>query len=148
MYKIKNILVPTDFSDRFIQTLNYAVEFAKSMKSELHIIHVIEPIVFSADIVVTKYGLDELPNELEIFAKKDLEKIAKLLQEKEVIFSTKVLHGTASEEILEYANKNHIDMICIGTHGKGNLESFLFGSTAEKVLRKAHCPVLAVRIKE
>lgn len=148
MIKIKNILVPTDFSDGFIHTLNYAVEIAKSMNSELHILHVIEPIIFSSDIVVTKYGFDELPNELEIYAKRDLDKIAKILTEKEVIFSIKVLHGKASESILDYAKKNHIDMICIGTHGHGNFEDLLFGSTAEKVLRKANCPVLAVRIKE
>jgi nucleotide-binding universal stress UspA family protein len=146
MFRIKNILVPTDFSDGFIHSLNYAVEIAKSMESELHIIHVIEPIVFSTDIVITKYGFDELPNELEIYAKKDLEKITNVLIEKEVTFTTKVLHGKAYEEILDYAKKNHIDMICIATHGHGNLENLLFGSTTEKVLRKADCPVLVVRL--
>ena len=148
MIKIKNILVPTDFSKRFTHTLNYAVEIAKSMKSVLHIIHVIEPIVFSSDIVVTNLGLDELPNELEILAKKDFEKITGSLIKKDVKYLTKVLHGTASEEILEYAGKNHIDLICIATHGRGNFENLLFGSTTEKVLRKASCPVLSVRIKE
>ena len=147
MFKIKNILVPTDFSDGFIHTLNYAVEIAKSLESSLHIIHVIEPIVFSSDNIMTKYGINELPNELEIYAKKDLEKIAMTLKEKDVTFTTKVLHGKAYEEILNYTDKNHIDMICISTHGQGNLENLLFGSTTEKVLRKANCPVLAVRIK-
>jgi len=147
MKKIKNILVPTDFSETFNHTLNYAVEIAKSMDATLHIIHVIEPIVFSSDIVMTKYGLDELRNELEIYAKKDLEKITALLNEKEVPFITEVLNGKANEEILNYADRNHIDMICIATHGQGHFENFLFGSTTEKVLRKANCPVLAVRIK-
>ena len=118
------------------------------MKSVLHILHVIEPIVFSSDIVVTNLGLDELPNELEILAKKDFEKISDSLVKKEVKFLTKVIHGTASEEILDYAEKNHIDLICISTHGRGNFENMLFGSTTEKVLRKAICPVLSVRIKE
>ena len=146
MINIKNILVPTDFSKGFFHTLNYAVEIGKAMNAELHIIHVIEPIVFSAEIVITKYGLDELPNELEIYSKKDLEKIAKTLEDKEVKFITKVLHGKPDEQILDYAKKEHIDMICISTHGHGNIENLLIGSTAEKVLRKSKCPVLSVRV--
>ena len=146
MKKIKNILVPTDFSDGCMFALNYAVGIAKSLNSNLHIVHVIEPIVFSSDIVLTKYGFDELSNELEIYAKKDFGKIAASLKGKNVPFVTKVLHGKAYVKILEYADKHHIDIICIATHGHGNLENLLFGSTTEKVLRKAMCPVLVVRI--
>jgi nucleotide-binding universal stress UspA family protein len=148
MIKIKNILVPTDFSKGFSHTLNYAVEIAKSMNAELHIIHVIEPVVFSSDVVMTKTGLDELPNELEIYAKKDIEKIATVLKDKQVPFISKILHGNASKEILHYAKVNHSDMICIASHGHGNIEDFFFGSTTEKVLRKSTCPVLSVRVKE
>jgi len=148
MIKIKNILVPTDFSEGFFHTLNYAVEIAKSLESALHIIHVIEPIVFATDIVKTKYGLDELPHELEIIAKKDLEKIEVILTEKKITFMTNVLHGKPYKEILSYADKNHIDMICISTRGQGNLENLLYGSTTDKVLRKANCPVLAVKLKD
>jgi nucleotide-binding universal stress UspA family protein len=147
MKKIKKILVPTDFSEGCMFALNYAVGIAASLKSDIHIVHVIEPIVFSSDIVMTNYGFDELSNELEIYAKSDFEKIIKSLEGKNVKFTTKMLHGKAYEEILDYADKNRVDMICIATHGHGNLESLLFGSTTEKVLRKATCPVLVVRIK-
>lgn len=146
MIQIKNILVPTDFSEKFTHTLNYAIEFAKSLNSVLHIIHVIEPIVFSSEVVMTKFGLDELPNELRLYAKKDLEKIAKLLESKGVRFTTQIFNGKAYAEILDYADNNHIDMICISTHGHSNLENLIFGSTTEKVIRKANCPVLVVRI--
>ena len=146
--KFNNILVPTDFSKSFFYALNYAVEIAKSMDAELHIIHVIEPVVFSPDIVVNNYSFDELPAQMESLTKKDLDKISKMLQEEEVRFLTKVLHGKPSEEILSYAKKNQIDMICIATHGNGLFENFLFGSTTEKVLRKSNCPVLSVRVKE
>jgi nucleotide-binding universal stress UspA family protein len=146
--KMKNILVPTDFSKGFQRTLDYAVEIAKCMKIELHIVHVIEPMVFFSDVVTTKFGLQDLPNELELLANIDIEKISKNLIERDVTFSTTILHGKASEEILDYADKNHIDMICIATHGQGNIENILFGSTSEKVIRKAHCPVLSVRISE
>jgi len=146
MKKMKNILVPTDFSKGFQKTLDYAVELAKSLKTELHIVHVIEPMVFFSDVVTNKFGFNELPNELELIAEKDIEKISKNLIERDVTFSTTILHGKASDEILDYAVKNHIDMICIATHGQGNIENLLFGSTTEKVLRKAQCPVLSVRI--
>jgi nucleotide-binding universal stress UspA family protein len=148
MIKIKNILVPTDFSKGFINTLNYAIEFAKSMHATLHIIHVIEPIVFSSEVIITKYGFDEIPNELEIYAKKDLEKIATILNDKEITFTSQVLHGKAYEEILDYAKKHHIDIICISIHGQSNLENLIFGSTTEKVVRKADCPVLVVRLNK
>ena len=71
---------------------------------------------------------------------------------KKVGFSWRIcgnnFHGKAYKEILDYAAKNHIDMICIAIHGSSNLENLLFGSTTEKVLRKANCPVLTVRIKD
>ena len=145
MIKIKNILVPCDFSEQFRNTLNYANFLADSMDSKLHIIHVIEPILFSFEIVVTENKLDLLPIEMEKIAKKNLEKIASVLTESDTKFVTDVLHGNAYEEILNYAEKNKIDLICIATHGHSNLENLLFGSTTEKVLRKAVCPVLIVR---
>ena len=148
MIKLKKLLAPIDFSKGSFLTLNYAIEIAKSLKAELHVIHVIEPIVFSSDIVLTKYGFDELANELEIVGKRDLAKIAKNLEDLDIVFTIKIIHGKPSDEILEYADKNHIDIICIATHGHGAIENFLIGSTAEKVLRKSKCPVLSVRIKE
>lgn len=148
MIKIQNILVPTDFSDAFSHALNYAVLIAKSMESSLHIIHVIEPLVFSSDMIMTKFGFDQLPNELEILAKKNMEKIVKMLTDNDIIFTTKIMHGKADEEILKYTKSSHIDMICMSTHGHGNIENMLFGSTSEKVLRKANCPVLAIRSKD
>jgi nucleotide-binding universal stress UspA family protein len=148
MFNIKNILVPTDFSKGFFNALNYAVVIAKSTDSELHILHVIEPVVFSSNIMINNNSFDELPLQMEKLSMIDLEKISNLLLEKNVKFSTKVIHGKPSDVILEYAKKNHIDMICIATHGNGTFENFLFGSTTEKVLRKANCPVLSVRIKE
>jgi nucleotide-binding universal stress UspA family protein len=145
MKKIKNILVPTDFSDGCADALNYAVQISAATGARLHIVHAIEPIVFSSDIVMTKYGFDELSNELEIFAKKDFEKLTKKLTDRNVAFQTKLLHGKAFEKILEYAQGNRIDMICIASHGRGNFEKLFFGSTTEKVLRKSQCPVLVVR---
>jgi nucleotide-binding universal stress UspA family protein len=58
-----------------------------------------------------------------------------------------MLRGRASDEICGYAKEHGISIISIGTHGRSGLEHFLFGSTTERVLRKAPCPVLSVRLE-
>jgi nucleotide-binding universal stress UspA family protein len=145
---LKNILVPTDFSQAFKQTLDYAVEIAKPAEAILHIIHVIEPIAFASDLATNKFEINRFTNELELHVKKHIEKIKKMIKEDELTIKTSILHGNAYKEILDYADKNQIDMICIANHAQADLESFLFGSTTKRVLKKAKCPVLTVRIND
>jgi universal stress protein A len=59
-----------------------------------------------------------------------------------------VLKGIPHEEIINFASEEKIDMIILGTYGKVGIERFIFGSTAEKVVRRAPCPVMTVRIPE
>jgi len=56
-----------------------------------------------------------------------------------------ILYGMPFLEIIRYAKANDVDMIVIGTNGRSGMEHVIFGSTAEKVVRKAHCPVLSVK---
>jgi nucleotide-binding universal stress UspA family protein len=56
--------------------------------------------------------------------------------------------GRPSAEIIRFAQENAIDMIVLGTHGKGMLDQALFGSTTERVVRRSPCPVLTVRLRE
>lgn len=142
----KNILVPTDFSEAFNNTLDYAVKIAKPVEATLHIVHVIEPIVFATDLANNKFEIKRFTNELEIHVTKHIKKIKEMIKENELTITTSILHGKAYKEILDYADKNQIDMICIAKHAHADLESFLYGSTTKKVLKKAHCPVLTVRI--
>ncbi|MDZ4383335.1 MAG: universal stress protein, partial [Thermodesulfovibrionia bacterium] len=59
-----------------------------------------------------------------------------------------VLNGIPYEEIIKFAAKEKIDMIVMGTYGRVGIERFIFGSTAERVVRKAPCPVMTVRVPE
>jgi nucleotide-binding universal stress UspA family protein len=149
MIAIKKILFPTDFSETSKYAMNYAIEFAKEFNAELKIVHVI----FDESQIVAFYlpqvTFQNLDLELEESAKKQLEDFIKEYPElQEVKYTTKLLKGTPFVEIIDEAKKFEADMIVIGTHGRSGLEHVLFGSTAEKVVRKSPCPVFSVRLKE
>ena len=145
MFKFRKILVPTDFSEQFMISLNYAKELACNGNSELHIIHVVEHSVYPADLGITQASFIDLEMEMNKKSKEQLDFIKQDLEREGIHPVIHISSGRASERIVEYAEEHEIDLICIATHGRSGLEHFLFGSTAEKVLRKAPCPVLAVR---
>ncbi|MFO0754681.1 MAG: universal stress protein [Thermodesulfovibrionales bacterium] len=142
---IKKILFPTDFSEGALGALPYAVDMTKSYGAKLYLLHVIYDIANASGLYVPHVSIDEMYKELEAGARKELEKFG--LEErrgiKEVGYD--VLRGVPYEEILRYAEEKGIDLIVLGTHGRKGLDRFLFGSTAEKVVRYARCPVLTVR---
>ncbi len=146
MFIFRTILVPTDFSEQFSLALNYAKELVKSHNdTELHIIHVIEHSVYPADLGITQASFIDLETEMNKKSKEQLDLIKMELERDGIAPVVNISSGRASDKIIEYAALNKIDLICIATHGRSGLEHFLFGSTAEKVIRKAPCPVLAVR---
>lgn len=146
MFTVTNILVPTDFSDQSNNALNYARELARGTGATLHIVHVVEPTVYPADWGYSQVGFVDLEQELRTAAEKELGKMHEQLQSEKFSVVSAVLGGRASDEIIKYANDHNIDLISIATHGRSGIEHLLFGSTTERVLRKATCPVLAVRI--
>ncbi len=146
MFIVKSILVPTDFSDPSNNALNYAKEMARSSEAVLHLMHVVEPTVYPADWGYSQVGFIDIEHELSSAADKELEKNCKELLAEGFTVVKSVCSGRASDEIIKYATDNQIDLISIATHGRSGIEHFLFGSTTERVLRKAPCPVLAVRI--
>lgn len=145
MFQFRSILVPTDFSEQFMISLNYAKELAGSNGAQLHIIHVIEHSVYPADLGITQASFIDLEMQMNKKSMEQLESIKKDLERDKINAILHVCAGRASEKIIEYANEHKIDLICIATHGRSGLEHLLFGSTTEKVLRKAPCPVLTVR---
>lgn len=142
---IKKILFPTDFSEGALNALPYAVDMAKSCGAKLCMLHVIYDIANASGLYVPHVSFDGMYKELEAGAKKELEKFG--LEERREIKDVEfgILRGIPYEEILKYAKEKSIDIIVIGTHGRKGLDRFLFGSTAEKVVRYAECPVLTVR---
>lgn len=147
MFTVSSILVPTDFSENAQKALDLAKEIARGTNATLHLIHVVEPVVYPADWSYAQVGFADLERELETNMQKELNGMADLLQKEGYKVETAILRGRASDEICAYAKDHKASMVAIGTHGRGGLEHFLFGSTTERVLRKAPCPVLSVRLE-
>ena len=119
--KINKVLVPIDFSDYSKSSLKYAVNFAKLFKAHLSLVYVVEPVVYPPDFSMGQIAIPSI--------------------NVDVIVKT----GKPFIEIIETAKEENVDLIIIATHGHTGMEHILFGSTAEKVVRKAPCPVLTLR---
>jgi len=146
MLPITSILVPIDFSQHSQQALIYAKEWAKQWSATLHLIHVIEPVIFPVDWGYTPVDLSDVEKEYQQTAENELTKIIESLHNEGYSAIPQVLHGgRSSDEIIQYAKDHGISMICIATNGRGGVEHLLLGSTTERVVRKAPCPVLVIR---
>jgi nucleotide-binding universal stress UspA family protein len=142
---LNRILVPIDFSDHSKRALKYAIPFAEQFIASIDLIYVVEPTVYPADFSFGQIGFPDVEDELR---KRGAEELDELIG-KEIagrVPATKVIRtGKPFYEIDQYAEEASIDLIIISTHGHTGVEHILFGSTAEKVVRHAPCPVLVVR---
>jgi len=146
MLPITSILVPIDFSEHSQKALTYAKEWAKQWSASIHLIHVIEPVIFPVDWGYTPVDLSDVEKEYESAAEKELKRIVESLHAEGFSVIPHVIHGgSSSDEINHYAKDHGISMICIATNGRGGVEHLLLGSTTERVVRKAPCPVLVIR---
>ena len=146
MIKLKKILFPTDFSDSSNEALQYALSFAKEYGAKLVVLHVINEKVFAEGINLPRViSLEELADEMEAEAKKQLKTLIPKEQGEGLERENVILRGNPFLEIIRYAKDEDVDLIIIGTHGRSGFEHIIFGSTAEKVVRKAPCPVLSVK---
>ena len=136
-----------DFSDTSKLAMKYAAEFAHKFKAELHIIHAVEPITYASE-PFTPVNIGDVQVAQEKIARDELTKWHRSFIPEEIKTTEDVLIGSPYTEIVGYAKKLKIDIIIIGTHGRSGFDHFLLGSTAEKVVRKAPCPVLTVRLME
>jgi len=142
---IKKILVPIDFSDYSKSSLKYAVNYAKHFNASLILVYVVEPVIYPPDFSMGQIAIPTPGLEMDIRASEELSKLA----EKEIppgVSVKKIIKtGKPFVEIIETAAEEDVDLIIIATHGHSGVEHILFGSTAEKVVRKAPCPVLTLR---
>ena len=142
---IKKVLVPIDFSDYSKSALKYAVNFAKSFGADITLIYVVEPIIYPPDFSMGQIAIPAVNTEWDQVAQEELSKLAKNEISSDVKVKTIIKTGKPFVEIIETASDENIDLIIISTHGHSGVEHILFGSTAEKVVRKAPCPVLTLR---
>jgi nucleotide-binding universal stress UspA family protein len=146
MIKLKKILYPTDFSESSLEALKYAVAFARDFKAHLVLMHVVNEAIFSEGLSLPRTGAPEdLENEMRAEAARQLKTIIPADERATLDWETVILRGMPFLEIIRYATANAVDLIVIGTHGRSGVEHIIFGSTAEKVVRKAPCPVLSVK---
>ena len=163
MIVLKRILVPTDFSEASEAAVNYGVALARAFNAKLYLLHVAERRELDVSVerqrVVDTFldaaagrtdppGLDESRDHAarELFgtvlSKKDEEDLRA-----EYVLRASGLGGPYVE-IVRHAKDSDIDLIVMGTHGRGFVAHMLMGSVAEKVVRRAPCPVLTVRHPE
>jgi nucleotide-binding universal stress UspA family protein len=150
MIAIKSILVATDFGEASDSALSYGRELADRFGATLHVLHVAQ------NFYVTTFGAEtyaaivpEMQEEIIAAAKKRLQE-AVLDSDgsgpptKPVVMTS----STPAYAIVDYAGEHGIDLIVMGTHGRGALAHLVMGSVAERVVRLAPCPVLTVRNPE
>ena len=139
-FRLKTILVPVDFSDCSKKALQYAVPFAKQFCAELKLLHVVE--LHPAGSEMAPYDFENVAD-----GRKELQALQKTLGDS-VTSSIFVRTGTPYLEIAEAARELGADLIVISTHGRKGFSRMFFGSTTEKIVRNAPCPVLIVRERE
>ncbi|MGE0362874.1 MAG: universal stress protein [Vicinamibacterales bacterium] len=142
---LTRILAPTDFSDTSTIALRYAVTLAEAFHAQLHLLHVVERSIEQqwAGELAAVAALDV---ESEARAKSDAELATLLTRDERARLEARLVSrtGTPFVEIVRYAQHEEIDLIVMGTHGRGAIAHLLIGSVAENVVRKARCPVLTV----
>lgn len=150
MIALQNVLVATDFGSAAETALLYGRTLAQSFGAKLHVLHVTADAYLAA---ATEYGYASVPTsvqeEIERGATQQLEALLSD-EDREALHATTrvVTHGTPAFAIVDYATANGVDLIVLGTHGRGALSHLFMGSVAERVVRIAPCPVLTVRHPE
>ena len=143
--QIRSILVPIDFSPASEKALAYAVPLAKLCEAKLTLLHDLEPIA-TPDFAAFPLAID---NDKAVRASRlKLERVASDLTLRMLTETFLVRNGRAFNEITSAARTLKVDLIVISTHGRTGLKHVLMGSTAEKVVQHAPCPVLVDRPKE
>ncbi len=142
---IQRILVPVDFSDCARQALKYAKEIAAYYEARLQVLHVIEQ-----GILPSFYPSDTAPKpdfipDMEVKSTKTMERMLKETQGTEVTADFHVIEGHAARDIAKFAENHDTDLIVISTHGLTGIKHLFLGSVAEKVVRRAPCPVFSVK---
>jgi nucleotide-binding universal stress UspA family protein len=164
--EIRHILAPVDFSESSTKSLNYARRLATRVGARLTVIHVANPkqleeSLSGLDAVERLAGALNLPatpgsylpsiyqhEEAEKSLHAQMQSMLDALQSTDDVAQTALVQGYPSQEIVNFAKANGVDLIVMGTHGRGPIGHLLLGSVAENVVRRATCPVLTVPLRD
>lgn len=145
MIHIKHILCPTDFSEHSVEAMKFACTLADKFDSALHVLHVLEVLPSATPMFGGGLAIPTHTHE----SRQAVDEALARLPDPTWKVGTNVVRATADGapfvEIIRYAKDQNIDLITLGTHGRSGLAHVLLGSVAERVVRKAPCPVLTIR---
>lgn len=144
--QIRTILFPTDFSQGARVAMDHAVSLARDYNAKLILLYVIQDISISEWYIPSSLSVADLVEDMQKSAWQEMEVWSAEASSKIKDIEKIVQRGVPFVEIVKTAREKSADMIVIGTHGWTGIDHILFGSTAEKVVRKSPCPVLTVRM--
>ena len=143
---IRHILVPIDFSAHSTRVVDFARTVAEGVHAEVHLVHILEEPYRSAGPY--EFRLPDTParrDRLYAHARSELTQFADEMRVKDIRTTLEVRSGNVTEEIVKAAMDYGADLIVMGTQGRTGIHHLLAGSVAEDVIRRARCPVLAIR---
>jgi nucleotide-binding universal stress UspA family protein len=145
MFRINEIVCPTDFSKESLRALSAASDFASQFEAEVLLVNVLN--VQPALVSDSNYAfvVPEYEQQLRSEADHQLRELGRELESRDIRTRTLVAHGDPANEIVRIADQERADLIIIATFGKTGWRRLAFGSVTEKVVRLASCPVLTVR---
>ena len=146
---INKILCPIDFSETSDHAVKYAIAMAQAHDAQIIMLHVIAPAIAAlpGDQLIPNLPQADLL-EIEDACQHHLTTVAGNLAELNLDISTRLVNGIPFLEIIKCAKDDEVDLLVMGTHGHTGLNHILIGSVAEKVVRKACCPVLTIKHPE
>lgn len=147
-FRLKTLLVPVDFSSFSDKALDYAVAFAEQFQAGIVLVHVVEPMVYPENYMTIPAVSDDINGSLIKAADDKLATQRERINQDRVEVKVMTRLGRPYVEIVEVAKELNVDLIILATHGHTGLKHVLLGSTAERVVRHAPCPVLTVRDPE
>lgn len=146
MLKLTKILCPTDLSEASLEALAAAISLARGAQAKLILLYVVNQKMISEGLNLARVTAPEaLGKEMADEARRRLGMLIPPAERSGLDWETTVRSGNPAQEVIRYARENGVDMIVIGSVGHSGLDRMMFGSTAEKVVRGAHCSVLTVR---
>lgn len=144
MIEFKKILFPCDFTDANRKIVPYVLSTAEKYGAQLYVFHAVDdlegwggvymPYSHREDII--RQAMEQAEKLMDDLCKEQLDAYPNLVK--------RLVSGDPARQILQMAKDENIDLIVVGTHGRGGLEHFIFGSVAEKVVKQAPVPVMVI----
>jgi nucleotide-binding universal stress UspA family protein len=142
--QVKKILVPVDFSENSNRIIQYGAYVAKQFGAEMEAIFVAQTFQDYSEFFEPHMPVIQFEEDLVASAKERMKSFLAESLDPSVVCNGLVMAGDIAETILDYAKEQKVDLIVMGTHGYKGLEKVLFGSIAEKIVKRSPCPVLTI----